>query len=143
MKRMLALALVLSAAFCARAFAEPEAEAAPPLRIADVPVTVEWEESETVEALFALCAEGPLEIQMSQYGGFEQVGALGERLPRDDQQTTTQPGDIVLYAGDQLVVFYGSNSWAYTRLGRIVEPSVDDLAQLLEGGDVVVVLGAE
>ena len=77
-----------------------------------------------------------LTIQMQNYGGFEKVGSLGESLPASDQQTTTQPGDIVLYQGDQIVIFYGSNSWSYTRLGR-----VDDLtgwADALGTGDVTV-----
>ncbi len=77
---------------------------------------VEWENNESVEALKALC---PLTVEMSMYGGFEQVGSLGSSLPRNDEQTTTDYGDIVLYAGDQIVIFYGSNSWAYTRLGHI------------------------
>ena len=80
---------------------------------------------------------------MSMYGGFEQVGALGTSLPRDDRQTTTQAGDIVLYAGDQIVVFYGSNSWAYTRLGRITDQSVQALRDLLGNGDVTVTLSLE
>ena len=85
-----------------------------------------------------LLEEQPLTIQMQNYGGFEKVGSLGESLPASDQQTTTQPGDIVLYQGDQIVIFYGSNSWSYTRLGR-----VDDLtgwADALGTGDVTVTL---
>ena len=113
------------------------------MRISDTPVTVEWEDNESVEALRALCAEEPLEIQMSMYGGFEQVGSLGETLPRDDVQTVTQSGDIVLYTGSQLVVFYGSNSWAYTRLGHIVDQSEEDIARLLGNGNVVITISAE
>ena len=111
--------------------------------ISDMPVTVEWEDNESVAALRALCAEEPLEIQMSMYGGFEQVGSLGEALPRDDVQTVTQSGDIVLYSGSQLVVFYGSNSWAYTRLGHIVDQSEEDMARLLSNGNVVITISAE
>ena len=113
------------------------------MRISDTPVTVEWEDNESVEALRALCVEKPLEIQMSMYGGFEQVGSLGEALPRDDVQTITQSGDIVLYTGSQLVVFYGSNSWAYTRLGHIVDQSEEDMARLLGNGNVVITISAK
>ena len=70
------------------------------------------------------------------YGGFEKVGPLEQRLPTENAQTTTQAGDIVLYQGDQIVLFYGSNSWSYTRLGKI-----DDLtgwAEALGGGDLSV-----
>jgi hypothetical protein len=73
---------------------------------------------------------------MSMYGGFEQVGNLGQSLPHNDKQTTTRAGDIVLYAGDSVVVFYGSNSWAYTRLGKITDPSEAELSQMLGSGDV-------
>ncbi|MBQ6427229.1 MAG: hypothetical protein IJK03_00490, partial [Oscillospiraceae bacterium] len=86
------------------------------LLINGTPVSVGWEENESVEALARLAAAEPLTVQMSMYGGFEQVGSLGSSLPRNDVQTVTQAGDIVLYAGNQIVVFYGSNSWAYTRL---------------------------
>ena len=82
------------------------------LKIGDAEVPVTWEENESVDALAALAAEGPLTIQLSMYGGFEQVGPIGQSIISDDQQTTTQAGDVVLYSGDQIVVFYGSNSWA-------------------------------
>ena len=106
------------------------------MKIGDTAVAVEWEENDSVEALAALCEETPLVIEMSMYGGFEQVGPIGASLPRSDVQTTTAAGDIVLYAGDQIVVFYGSNSWAYTRLGHITDKSAAALAELLGYGDV-------
>ncbi len=89
------------------------------LMIGETEVPVTREENASVEALREIISESPLTIQMSMYGGFEQVGPIGQRIDRDDQQTTTDYGDIVLYSGDQIVVFYGSNSWAYTRLGHI------------------------
>ncbi len=110
------------------------------LSINDTEVSVNWEENGSVEALAGLAASGPLTVAMSMYGGFEQVGSLGTSLPRNDSRTTTQAGDIVLYAGDQIVVFYGSNSWAYTRLGRITDRSAAELAELLGSGDVTVTL---
>ena len=97
---------------------------------------VEWEENESVEALKELC---PLTVKMSMYGGFEQVGALGESLPRNDEQITTEYGDIVLYSGNQIVVFYGSNTWAYTRLGHI-DMTQEELTELLGNGDVEITL---
>ena len=113
------------------------------LTIDDTAVQVDWEDNASVEALTELISSAPLTVQMSMYGGFEQVGALGTSLPRDDRQTTTQAGDIVLYAGDQIVMFYGSNSWAYTRLGRITDQSVQELRDLLGNGDVTVTLSLE
>ena len=70
------------------------------LKIGDTEVPVIWEENESVDALKALAAEGPLTIHMSMYGGFEQVGPIGQDIVSNDQQTTTQAGDIVLYSGD-------------------------------------------
>lgn len=70
------------------------------------------------------------------YGGFEQVGSIGQSISRDDKQITTEFGDIVLYSGNQIVVFYGSNSWAYTKLGHI-GLSEEELTKLLGNGDVV------
>ena len=110
------------------------------MKIGDTGVTVNWEDNESVEALKELCQDGPLTIQMSMYGGFEQVGSIGQDLPRNDSQTTTQAGDIVLYSGNQIVVFYGSNSWAYTRLGHITDQSEQDLAELLGNGDVTITI---
>ena len=109
------------------------------LKIDDTEIAVRWEDNESVEALEDLIREAPLTINMSMYGGFEQVGSLGTSLPRNDVQTTTEAGDIVLYSGNQIVVFYGSNSWAYTRLGH-VELSASEMSDLLSHGDVTITL---
>ena len=109
------------------------------MMIGETPVTVAWEDNASVEALKTLAVEG-LTIEMSMYGGFEQVGSIGQSLPRDDRQTTTTSGDIVLYSGNQLVVFYGSNSWAYTRLGHITDQTPEQMKALLGSGDVTITL---
>ena len=109
------------------------------LRIDGTEVPVTWESSESVQALRALA---PLTIHMSMYGGFEQVGSIGSSLPRNDRQTSTAPGDLVLYSGNQLVVFYGTNSWAYTRLGH-VDLTKEELTALLSEHDVTITLEAE
>ena len=111
------------------------------MKIGETPVNVKWEENESVTALKALTEENPLIIQMSMYGGFEQVGPIGQSLPRNDVQTVTNSGDIVLYSGNQIVVFYGSNSWAYTRLGHITDKSPQEMAALLGNGDVTIMIG--
>ncbi len=110
------------------------------MAIANMDVSVIWEDNEAVEALRELAQAGPVTVQLSMYGGFEQVGPLGAELPRNDAETVTRPGDIVLYSGDQIVVFYGSNSWAYTRLGHIMDKTDDELARLLSNGDVTITL---
>ena len=110
------------------------------LKIGETAVAVDWEDNASVQALGELCRTEPLTIDMSMYGGFEQVGPIGQRLPRDDTQTTTGSGDIVLYSGNQIVVFYGSNSWAYTRLGHISDQGPAEMAALLGKGDVSITL---
>ena len=103
--------------------------------------TATLEENEAVDALVEMMEQGPVTIQMSDYSGFEKVGPLGTSLPTSNQQTTTQAGDIVLYQGNQIVIFYGSNSWSYTRLGHI-----DDLTgweEALGSGDVTVTFSLE
>lgn len=103
--------------------------------------TATLEENEATEALIGMMEQEPVTIRMSDYAGFEKVGPLGTSLPTSNQQTTTQAGDIVLYQGNQIVIFYGSNSWSYTRLGRI-----DDLTgweEALGSGDVTVTFSLE
>ena len=97
----------------------------------EMPVT--WEDNASVKELKEIC---PLTVNLSMYGGFEQVGSIGQSINRDDKQISTKFGDIVLYSGNQIVVFYGSNSWAYTKLGHI-DLSEEELTQLLGNGDVV------
>ncbi len=110
------------------------------MKIGSTPVTVEWEDNDAVAALKDLCKNKPLTINTSMYGGFEQVGAIGAYLPQNDVQTTTSSGDIVLYSGNQLVVFYGSNAWAYTRLGKISDKTKDELTALLGNDNVTITI---
>ncbi len=111
------------------------------MKIDGTKVDVTWEESASVEELEELAASG-LSISMSMYGGFEQVGSIGKSITQNDKQMTTGAGDIVLYSGNQLVVFYGSNSWAYTKLGKI-NMSQKELADLLGKGDVTITISME
>ena len=94
------------------------------------------ENNPAVDAFVEMMNDSSVIIQMNDYSGFEKVGSLGTNLPADDKQTTTHAGDIVLYNGNQIVIFYGSNSWSYTRLGKI-----DDLSgweDALGSGDITV-----
>ena len=116
-----------------------ESEIALTLTVNGQALTVEWEDNASVVALQELVKQNPVTIQMSPYGGFEQVGALGASIPRDDTQMTTDAGDIVLYQGNQIVMFYGSNSWAYTRMGHIENMSRKELRNLLGGDGVTAV----
>ena len=113
------------------------------IAIDGVNIPVEWEDNESVNALKKLA---PLTVEMSAYGGFEQVGSLGSRaktLPRNDTPITTRPGDIVLYSGNQIVIFHGSNSWSYTRLGKITGKSQSELSEILDKSGVTLTISAE
>ena len=104
-------------------------------------VPVIWEENDSVNELMKLARDG-LTVDMSMYGGFEQVGKLGSFISSADLQMTTRPGDIVLYSGNSIVVFYGSNSWSYTKLGRL-DLSKEEIVDLLSEKDVVIELKME
>ena len=109
------------------------------VQVGESTFTATLEDNAAVDALVEMMENGPVTVQMSDYAGFEKVGALGISLPTNNSQTTTQAGDIILYQGNQIVLFYGSNSWSYTRLGKI-----DDLtgwSEALGSGDVLVTFG--
>ena len=111
------------------------------VQVGDTIFSATLEENVAVSALVEMMRESPVVLQMNDYSGFEKVGPLGTSLPADNSQTTTHAGDIVLYNGNQIVIFYGSNSWSYTRLGHI-----DDLAgweEALGNGDVTVTFSLE
>ena len=86
------------------------------------------------QALVAALQESPITYEADDYGGFEKVGALGRSLPTSNSQLTTEAGDVILYNGNQIVLFYGSNSWSYTRLGHINYSSLNELKAFLKAG---------
>ncbi len=101
---------------------------------------VKLDENSSAAALRELLAEGDMTISASNYGGFEKVCALGTTLPSNDVQTTTSAGDVMLYSGNQIVIFYGANSWAYTRLGRVEGLSTEELESILSGPETEITL---
>lgn len=108
------------------------------LKIGNTIVEVDWLENDSVDAIKELAKDG-LTIKMSMYGGFEQVGSIGTSIVSSDTRITTNPGDIVLYSSNQIVIFYGSNTWAYTKLGHI-NLSKSELTNLLGNGDVIITI---
>ena len=95
---------------------------------------VKIEDNEATKALVAALREASISYEADDYGGFEKVGALGRSLPRNDTQITAQPGEVILYSGNQIVLFYGSNSWSYTRLGKTEYGTLDELKSFLKAG---------
>lgn len=103
-------------------------------------LTVTLADTEAASALAGLLEGGPVTVELHSYGGFEKVGPLPQALPESDEQITTAPGDVMLYQGDQITVFYGSNTWDYTPLGHIEGATADGLLAAFGNGDVTVEL---
>ena len=95
---------------------------------------VKIEDNVATKALVAALRDASITYEAHDYGGFEKVGGIGRTLPSGDSQITTQPGDVILYASDQIVLFYGSNSWSYTRIGKIQYGTLDELKSFLQAG---------
>ena len=113
------------------------------LKVGGNTMTATLTDNEATRELTKLLEQGDITIRMSDYGGFEKVGALPQSLSTSNTQITTAPGDIMLYQGNQMVIFYGSNSWSYTRLGKIDGATVSNLRQFLGNGDIVLTLSLE
>lgn len=111
------------------------------IKVGDQTLLAVWEENSSAEAFRELLSQGPLTVEMEDYGGFEKVGDLGTTLPRNDTQITTQPGDVILYQGNQITIYYGTNTWNFTRLARIADPG--DLKEKLGDGTVCVTFSLE
>lgn len=108
------------------------------LTVEGVTFPATFADNQGAEALADLLTDGPLTLSLEDYGGFEKVGSLGQSLPTSNTHITTQSGDIVLYQGKQIVLFYGSNAWSYTRLGQVTD--LTGWQEALGHGDVTVTL---
>lgn len=106
------------------------------LTVGDKTMTATLVDNAATRELQALLEKGPFTIQMSDYGGFEKVGTLPQSFTTSNSQINTEPGDIMLYQGNNMVIFYGTNSWSYTRLGKIDEATADNLKQFLGSGNI-------
>ncbi len=91
-------------------------------------------DNSSAKALAALLGEGDLSYTADDYGGFEKVGSIGRSLPRNDTRIDTRPGDVILYQGNSLCLYYGENSWSFTRIGRIEGYTERELRELLGAG---------
>lgn len=96
--------------------------------------TATLEDNPSVTAWKELLAKGPLTVDMSDYGGFEKVGGIGADLPQTNRQITTRPGDIILYQGSSVTIYYDENTWNFTPLGHIDGVSESELREALNAG---------
>ena len=103
-------------------------------------LTAELADNSSAKALTELLDQGKITIDMSDYGGFEKVGDLPQNLPTNDENITTVPGDIILYQGNKITIYYAENTWDFTKLGHIGNITQDELKAILGGGDVTVTL---
>ena len=110
------------------------------ISIGDTQLVVTLADTDAARALAQRLQDGSVTVSLHAYGGFEKVGPLPWGLPASDEQTTAQPGDVMLYQGNQITVFTGSNSWAYTRLGHIEGATSESLLEILGDGDADVAL---
>lgn len=109
------------------------------IQIGESSMIAELENNIATEELIDLLESGEIVMPASNYGGFEKVCSIGQSISRADEQITTEAGDIMLYSGNQLVIFYDSNSWSYTPIGYI-DASTDELEDFLSGDDSEVII---
>ena len=100
-------------------------------------------DTQAAKELASLLKKGSIMLTLNEYGSFEKVGELPQSLTKSDEQITSQPGDIMLYQGSQMTIFYGSNTWSYTRLGKIENISEKELAEIFGSGDITVTLSLD
>ena len=149
---MILAALLLSAAVCAAGNkTSPTAKGVLPMKLSiqidngtsKHTLTATLNDNSSSRALVELLAKDSITIDMHDYGSFEKVGSLPASLPRNDTQITTEPGDIILYQGNQITIYYDTNSWNFTRLGKIDGVTKAELKKILGKGNVTAVLSIE
>ena len=113
------------------------------IKIKDQILEIELENNSSVNALIQKLEEKNLELNCIDYGGFEKIGELEFNLPRNDKEIKTECGDIVLYQGNQISIFYNSNSWSYTKLGKIKNKTDDEIKEILGNGNIDIVFYIE
>ncbi|MEE0935477.1 MAG: cyclophilin-like fold protein [Methanobrevibacter sp.] len=110
------------------------------IKVNDEVFDVKLEDNSAARELVRTLESGNVTVNATEYGGFEKVGDLGFSLPTSDENINTSPGDLVLYQGNQISLFYDSHSWSYTKLGKIDNVDSNHLKEVLGSGDVTIVL---
>ncbi len=110
------------------------------IEVNDKELLVKVEDNSSSKALIEKLKEGDISIDAHDYGNFEKVGSLGFELPRNDEQITTKAGDVILYQGTEITIYYDTNSWNFTKLGEITNIEGKELKELLGDGNVTLTL---
>lgn len=111
------------------------------IRIGEQELDADFADNPSAEAFRQLLQQGPVTVDMTDYGGFEKVGSLGTSITTSDTRITTEPGDIILYQGNQITIYYGTNTWNFTRLAKIRDTT--DLKEKLGEGRIQVTFSLE
>jgi hypothetical protein len=135
--------LILSLIACTAVSGDDSVNDSVKVQINDNIFDIELENNSAAQELIKELEKGNITVNATEYGGFEKVGELGFSLPASDENINTEPGDIVLYQGDKVSLFYGSHSWSYTKLGKIDNISSNELKEVLGPGNVTLVFSLE
>ncbi|MBQ1659208.1 MAG: hypothetical protein II059_05110 [Clostridia bacterium] len=119
---------------------EEKSESKVKITVNGTELTATLEDNSSAQALTELLNQGNITLDMSDYGSFEKVGDLPQSLPVNDESITTVPGDIILYEGNKITIYYAENTWNFTKLGHIDDITQDELKAILGGGNVTVTL---
>ena len=139
--KKVALIVLLGLLFCTAVNGDDSMNNQVQVKINDNVFDVKLEDNSASKDFIKELKKGNVTVNASEYGGFEKVGILGFLLPTSDEKVDTTPGDIVLYQGDKISLFYGSHSWSYTKLGRLVNVDSDKLKEVLGSGNVTLEFG--
>lgn len=134
--KKIALIVILSLVACTAVSGEDSMDELVKVKINDKVFDVKLENNSATQELIKTLEKGNVTVNAKEYGGFEKVGDLGFSLPTNDENMKTGPGDIVLYQGNQISLFYGSHSWSYTKLGKLDNVDSNKLKEVLGSGDV-------
>ena len=140
MYKSIILIIILSLITCTAVSGDESIDGMIKIKINDEVFDVKLENNSATEELVKELEKGNITVNATEYGGFEKVGDLGLSLPTSDENINTSPGDIVLYQGNQISLFYGSHSWSYTKLGKIENIDSNQLKEVLGPGNATLVL---
>ncbi len=130
------LIIILGLVSCTAVSGDDSIDDSVKVKINDNVFDVKLENNSATQEFIKELKKGNVTVNASEYGGFEKVGNLGFSLPTSDENIGTAPGDIVLYQGDKISLFYGSHSWSYTKIGKIDNVDSNKLKEVLGSGDV-------
>ena len=127
----------------ANSSAQTEAPVKLKIHVNDTTFTATLEENSSAKAFAEFLTQGDMTLDMHDYGSFEKVADLPRSFPRNDKQIDTDAGDIILYQGNSITIYYDKNSWNFTRLARIDNVNKKRLQQILGKGNVKATFSVE